>query len=82
MTRQYLAAYTGPTPSTGYVGYVNISLAEDDVVVTVRPESKDGGGAAVTSIPVVEALPMLEHVVCQLKALAIRQIGPASLGAE
>jgi hypothetical protein len=75
MNDRCLGAYTGPTPPVGYVGYVNISLVGDAVAITVRPQSEDGSGTAVTSIPVVEALPMLEHVVCQLEALTARQKG-------
>lgn len=47
-----LSAYTGPTPATGYVGYVNFSLTDHGVRITVRPESRDGSGTAILTIPV------------------------------
>lgn len=50
-----LAAYTGPSPETGYVGYINFSLRGGEVVVTVRPESADGSGTANISIPIEDA---------------------------
>lgn len=63
-----LAAYTGPTPPTGYVGYVNLSLGEDGVCITVRPESADGSGTACHTIPVTEAVAMLEEALTALRA--------------
>jgi len=61
-----LAAYTGPTPASGYVGYVNISLRDDQVVVTVRPESPDGSGTVSTSIPVKAARTFLTEALAAL----------------
>lgn len=64
-----LTAYTGPTPDTGYVGYLNVSRSDECVTVTVRPESDDGSGTACVTIPVeaaktsfAEALAGLEGV--------------------
>lgn len=46
-----LAAYTGPTPETGYVGYINFSRVEGGVRITVRPETSDGSGTVSLIIP-------------------------------
>lgn len=54
-----LAAYTGPTPPTGYVGYVNLSRVESGVRITVRPESADGSGTAELVIPECAAVALL-----------------------
>ncbi len=67
MTKKYLGAYTGPTPPTGYVGYVNISLSDAGVVFTVRPESELGCGTAATTVPVKDAILMLETVLRHLQ---------------
>ena len=61
-----LAAYTGPTPVTGYVGYVNLSLCDDGVQITVRSESVDGKGAACHTIPVENARAMLFAAIAAL----------------
>lgn len=55
MMSECLAAFTPATPTTGYVGYVNISREVDTVIITVRPESADGSGTAVLRLPVSEA---------------------------
>ena len=49
-----LSAYTGQTPATGYVGYVNFTQDGDQVRITVRPESADGSGTVVLSVPATE----------------------------
>ena len=55
-----LAAFTPATPPTGYVSYVNISRDGDEVIITVRPESADGSGAAAMRLPVGEAQTLFE----------------------
>lgn len=66
-----LAAYTGPTPATGYVGYINFSLCEGGVRVTVRPESADGAGTASHVMPAAEAEAMLVAALDALRGIEL-----------
>ena len=59
MTNNSQVAYTGPSPATGYVGYVNLALIDGELVFTVRPESTDCSGTATHQVPVVEARQLL-----------------------
>ena len=80
-----LAAYTPPSPPTGYVSYVNISLCDEGVRITVRPESADGGGTASMTLPVEEAERLLEAAVAALRGDLLRrrlQRGPGGVGAN
>jgi len=61
-----LAAYTGPTPPTGYVGYVNLTLRDGAVVFTVRSQNADGSGTASYGVPIEGARAMLQHALRQL----------------
>ena len=56
-----LAAYTGPTPPTGYVGYVNLTEVDNGVRITVRPESADGMETATLVIPKDAAVQLLSE---------------------
>lgn len=47
----HLSAYTGPSPATGYVGYVNFTLTVEGVRITVRPESERGDQTVALTIP-------------------------------
>ena len=62
MSNKTLAAYTGPTPATGYVGYVNLSLIHGQVRITVRPETTDGSGPAEVTIPANAAIVLCRDV--------------------
>ena len=55
----YLAAYTGPTPETGYVGYVNLSLRDGAVVFTVRSEGLHADQMGCYAVPLDEARKLL-----------------------
>ena len=55
-----LAAYTGPSPATGYVGYINIRRVEAGICITVRPESADGSGTVSLIIPEHEAVTLFD----------------------
>lgn len=57
-----LAAYTGPSPATGYVGYINFTQKGDVVVATIRPESATGGGIATLEIPLEEAVKLAQSI--------------------
>ena len=65
---KYLSAYTGPTPATGYVGYVNLTLKDDQVIFTVRPESERGEPTVCHPIPATDAIALLETALAELKA--------------
>lgn len=58
--RQY--AYTGPTPETGYVGYVNIQETETGVRFTVRSEGVDAVTASY-EVPLAAAASLMADAV-------------------
>lgn len=62
-----LSAYTGPSPETGYVGYVNFTRKGDQVTITVRPKSADGSGTVELLIPVHAAMVLCSEVVEALR---------------
>lgn len=55
-----IAAYTGPSPAIGYVGYINISRVETGIRITVRPESADGSGTVSLILPDDEAVKLFD----------------------
>ena len=63
-----IAAYTGPTPKTGYVGFINIARQDDVVVVTVRPHSVSASEPVSTSIPIADAVDLFSIVLSKLDA--------------
>lgn len=66
-----LAAYTGPTPDVGYVGYLNVGLGDKGVIITVRPESADGSGSARVTIPVDAAKVAFEEALAALHGVPL-----------
>lgn len=58
--RQY--AYTGPTPPTGYVGYVNIQETDAGIKFTVRSEGENPVTASY-EIPISDAVHLLADAV-------------------
>lgn len=53
-------AHTGPTPATGYVGYVNIQETATGVRFTVRSEGENPVTAAY-EIPIGDAIALLDE---------------------
>lgn len=60
-------AYTGPTPATGYVGYVNLTVQEAGVRFNVRSEGEDPPFATYT-IPLAEAEKMLATALAAVRS--------------
>ena len=64
--RRTLAAYTGPSPAKGYVGYINFTQLGEMVRITIRPESLDGAGSVELLIPKDAAMNVCMEVAAEL----------------
>lgn len=65
MTEHAQAAYTGPSPPTGYVGFINIMKTDDGVRFSVRSEGEVPNSAQY-EIPQDHAVKLLEGALLNL----------------